>query len=583
MVRILGISCHYHDAAACLYGDEGVIAAAEEERFSRRKHDAAFPARATAWVLEQGGLEASDLDHVVYYEKPLRKLQRILAMTVDAYPVGISHFVPAMRSWLGEKLWVTSRIRNLGFRGEILYSEHHLSHAASAFYASPFDEAAVLTLDGVGERATTTIGKGHGLDLELIDEIWFPHSLGLLYSVFTAFLGFEVNEGEYKLMGLAAYGRPRYVDEIHRFVSLAEDGTYALDLRFFAYPRKAANWTPPFEALFGPPFASGVLEGGIDERAADIAASIQAVTEETILRLAERARSVAGSRHLCFAGGVAQNVLANARLLRDGAADAVYVPPAPGDSGGAVGAAAYLAHAVLRRPRPSPHSAYLGPSFSIDEVRQPVIAAGLPYRELERDETVHVAARMIADGRIVGWFQGRMEFGPRALGARSILADARDPTMKDKVNARIKFREPFRPFASAVLADCAGRYFEDEVSSPFMSFAVRVRDEARSRISAVTHVDGTSRIQTVDPYAQPIFYDLLQEIGRLTGEPVVLNTSFNIRGEPIVATPTDAVECFMRTSLDALFIEGFVVLPGALRIAPALSTSDGRSRAVPVA
>jgi carbamoyltransferase len=582
-VRILGISCHYHDAAACLYGDDGVIAAAEEERFSRRKHDAAFPSNAIAWVLDHAGINASDLDHVMYYEKPVRKFERILAMTVDAYPVGISHFVPAMRSWLVDKLWVASRIRKLGYRGEVLYAEHHLSHAASAYYPSPFDGSAVLTMDGVGERATTTIGRGEDLDLELIEEVHFPHSIGLLYSVFTAFLGFEVNEGEYKLMGLAAYGRPRYANQIRRLIEFNSDASYRLDTRYLAYPRTAANWTRALEEIVGPPVRRGALEDRIDERAADIAASVQLVTEEAIVRVAEHARELTGSRRLCFAGGVAQNVLANGRLLRDRIFDEVYVPSAPGDSGGALGAAAYLAHMVLRRRRVAATSPYLGPAFSATEVGRAIAESGLPSREVGREGIVREAARMIAEGRIVGWFQGRMEFGPRALGARSILADPRDPSVRDKLNARVKLRESFRPFAPAVVAERAGEYFIDTMQSPFMSFAARVRPEASSRIQAVVHADGTARLQTVAPDAHPIFYALLRELGRVTGYPLVLNTSFNIRGEPIVATPLDALECFARTSLDALFMETFVVLPGPTRTAPRHAVEGRATAAVPVA
>lgn len=560
-MRILGIACHYHDAAACLYGEEGPVAAVEEERLTRQKHDASFPRSAIRAVLEIGRTDIRSIDHVVHYEKPLRKFERILAMTTDGFPRAIDHFVPAMESWLGEKLWVSSRIRETGYRGPISYSEHHMSHAASAFYPSPFPEAAVLTLDGVGEKATTTIGRGDGLDLELLDEIHFPHSLGLLYSVFTAFLGFEVNEGEYKLMGLAAYGRPLYADAVRRLISWAEDGSYRLDLRFLGYPRRSAAWTHAFEDVFGPPFPSGALEQALDERAADIAASIQLVVEDAILSLAQQAQKRTGARDLCFAGGVAQNVLANARIVREGIFDRVYVPPAPGDSGGAVGCAAYLAHAVFRLPRPPGHQAYLGPEYSNEDVRRAVSAAGLRSRELKVDELVATAARMISAGKVVGWFQGRMEFGPRALGARSILADARDARMKDHVNAVVKYREPFRPFAPAVLAEEAALYFEGHQASPFMSFAVRVRPEARSVIPAVTHVDGTSRLQTVEQGGHPLFRELLHALRELTGHGIVLNTSFNIRGEPIVATPVDALRTFARSGIDALFLERHLILP----------------------
>ena len=566
-MRILGISCFYHDAAACLYGDEGPVAAAEEERFTRKKHDSSFPARSIDWVLQHAGITAHDLDHVVFYEKPVLKFGRILEMTVDAYPEGVGHFTPAMQSWLREKLWIADRIRKIGWAGEVLYGQHHLSHAASAYYPSSFDEAAVVTLDGVGERATSTIGRGNGLELELLEEIDFPHSLGLLYSVFTAFLGFEVNEGEYKLMGLAAYGRPRYADQVRRLVLVADDRSYRLDLRYFAFSRRPAAWSALFEDAFGRPFPPGSLEGEIDQRAADIAASIQEVTEEAILAVATRARDLTGSRRLCFGGGVAQNVLANGRILRERLFDQMYVPSAPGDSGGALGAAAYVTHAVLRLPRSRAPHAYLGPAYTSDDVRRAVAESGLPSREVDRPQLVREAARMIAGGRIVGWFQGRMEFGPRALGARSILADARDPAMKEKVNARIKYRERFRPFAPSVVRDDVDRYFEDLPMSPFMSFAARARPEVRDVIPAVIHADGTSRIQTVGPDDQPVYYELLQELGRLTGHRVVLNTSFNLRGEPIVATPADALECFVRTSLDALFLENLIVEPRPMEVA----------------
>ena len=464
-----------------------------------------------------------------------------------------------MQSWLREKLWVASRIRTTGWTGEILYGQHHLSHAASAYFPSPFDEAAVLTLDGVGEWATTSVWRGHGNRLEPLWQIDFPHSLGLLYSVFTAFLGFEVNEGEYKLMGLAAYGRPRYVDQVRRLVRIAEDRSYRLDLRYFAYPRRPAAWLAPFEEGFGRPFPPGSLEGAVDERAADIAASVQEVTEEAILGMAERAKSLTGQRRLCVGGGVAQNVLANGRILREGLFDEVYVPSAPGDSGGALGAAAYVAHAILRAPRSrSPH-AYLGPSYTPADVAAAARSSGLRYRAVDRSELIREAARMIAAGKIVGWFQGRMEFGPRALGARSILADPRDPGMKDKVNARIKYREAFRPFAPSLAIDDVPRYFEDRPMSRFMSFAARARSDARTAIPAVIHADGTSRIHTVGPDDHPVYYALLDELGRLTGHRVVLNTSFNVRGEPIVESPADAIDCFVRTDLDALFLENVIL------------------------
>ena len=456
---ILGISCFYHDAAACLLRDGQIVAAAEEERFSRKKHDADFPARAVDYCLEAGGIEAEDLDYVVFYEKPLLKFERIVASYAATFPRSRRMFVQAMQTWLGEKLWVRSGIRKaLGYPGQILFSEHHLSHAASAYFPSPYTDAAVVTADGIGEWSSTTIGIGSGIDIELTHEIRFPHSLGLLYSAFTAYLGFEINEGEYKVMGMAAYGQPRYVDRVRQLIDLAQDGSFRLDMRYFAYHRGSHTFDPAFVELFGPPRDP---EAGLEEKYADIAASIQVVTEEVMLGIARRARELSGSRNLCMAGGVALNVLANTRVLREAGFENLWVQPAAGDSGGCIGAATYLHHTVLRNEqRHAMESAYLGPSFSNTAIRAFLEREGIAHTTVPDGAIAPTVARLLADNHVVGWFQGRMEFGPRALGARSILANPTDASMKDTLNAKIKHREAFRPFAPSTLKEAASTYFD---------------------------------------------------------------------------------------------------------------------------
>ena len=535
---ILGLSCFYHDAAACLLRDGVVVAAAEEERFSRKKHDACFPLHAARYCLEAAGIEAADLDYVVFYEKPLLKFERILAGLAATFPRSRRMFVQATQTWLAERLWVRSRIRTaLDYAGPIMFGEHHLSHAASAYFPSPFSDAAILTADGVGEWASTTVGIASGIDLQLTHEIRYPHSLGLLFSAFTAYLGFEVNDGEYKVMGMAAYGRPRYADRVRRLIALAEDGSFHLDMRYFAYQRGQRTFDTAFIELFGPPRHP---EADLDERYADIAASIQLVTEEAMLGLARRARELSGSSNLCLAGGVALNVLANARILREAGFENLWVQPAAGDSGGCIGAATYLYHTVLRcEPRHPMDSAYLGPSFSDDEIHAFLDADGIAYTPLARDAIARTVARMLANNNVVAWFQGRMEFGPRALGARSILANPTDASMKDTLNAKIKHREPFRPFAPSTLEEAASTFFDFDgrtrrVTSPYMLLVAQVRQDKRHLLPAITHVDGTARVQTVSRVQNPLFYDVIQEFGRLTGVPVVVNTSFNVRGEPIV-------------------------------------------------
>jgi carbamoyltransferase len=573
-MNILGISCFYHDAAACLVRDGELVAAAEEERFSRRKHDAGFPHGAIRYCLAAGGIAPGDLDYVVFYEKPLVKFERILAGYVATFPRSRVAFTRAMETWLTEKLWIRPTLRGeLKYKGPILFGDHHVSHAASAFYLSPYDEAAIVTADGVGEWTTTTIGHGRGLDLELVKELRYPHSLGLLYSAFTTYLGHEANEGEYKVMGMAAYGEPRYYDQVRQLVQLAEDGSFQLDMRYFAYHATLQGVSRRFVELFGPPRAP---DDSLDERTADIAASIQKVTEDALVAIARHAGELTGARHLVMAGGVALNCLANARILREAGFDGVWVQPAAGDSGGAVGAALHLYHMVLRGPRRGPlRNAYLGPAYDNDTIQAFLESQEIVYERLAPGEVARTTSALLAEGHVVGWFQGRMEFGPRALGARSILADPRDPRMKDLLNEKIKHREPFRPFAPSVLLDAADDYFDLGCPSPYMLFVADVRPEQRARIPAVAHVDGTARLQTVTPDENGRYADLLHEFGQRTGVPVLVNTSFNVRGEPIVCTPAEAYNCFSHTDIDYLVLGDHLVSRAAKR---PLAPYAGRTR-----
>jgi len=565
-LNILGLSCFYHDAGACLLRDGELVAAAEEERFTRLKHDSSLPVHAASYCLDAGNVDPDQLDYVIFYEKPLLKFERIVAGYAATYPRSRGAFVKAMQTWLGSKLWVRGQIRDgLGFDGEVLFGEHHQSHAASAFFPSPFADAAVLTADGVGEWASTTLGIGHDIDLELSHEIRYPHSLGLLYSAFTAYLGFEVNEGEYKVMGMAAYGRPTQVDKVRKLIHLVDDGSYRLDLRYLGYAHGLRSIDEPFVELFGPPRAPGPE---LEDRFADIAASIQVVTEEAMLGLARRARALSGSDNLCMAGGVALNVLANARILRESGFKRVWVQPAAGDAGGCVGAATYLHHTVLRNPRRyQMDTAYLGPGYSNAEIREFLQQEGVEFTLLEDGDIAPCVARLIADNNVVGWFQGRMEFGPRALGARSILANPTDPTTKDTLNAKIKHREAFRPFAPSTLVEAASTYFDfgspiGDVESPFMLLTARVRPDKQHLLPAITHLDGTARVQTVSRAQNPLYYALIEEFGKLTGVPVLVNTSFNVQGEPIVCTPAEAFNSFAHTDMDYL-VMGNALVPAS--------------------
>jgi carbamoyltransferase len=581
---ILGISAFYHDSAACLLAGDRIVAAAQEERFTRVKGDERFPREAARYCLAEAGIQASNLDAVVFYEKPLLKFERLLETYLDIAPRGLASFRRAGPLWMKDRLYVERAIRAglEGYKGKLLYTEHHEAHAASAYYPSPCDEAAILTIDGVGEWATATIGIGRGAELELLEEMRFPDSLGLLYSAFTYHSGFRVNSGEYKLMGLAPFGQPRYVDRIYSdLLKVHDDGSFTLDQRFFDYRGGLRMTNRNFNRLFdGPP---RLPEAPLSQREMDLACSVQRVCEEIVLRMARHAHRRTGLDKLCLAGGVALNAVANGRLAREGPFAEIWVQPAAGDAGGAVGAAYVARHKYFARPRSakagmdSMHAALLGPEFDADSIRHALEGAGAHYDEVTNRTPEEQAAEMIADGKVVGWFQGRMEFGPRALGARSILADARDPDMQSRLNQKIKFREGFRPFAPSVLSERAGDYFELRGESPYMTLVApvaaarrrpsgtsgaaglsRVR-EVRSEIPAVTHLDYSARVQTVSCEQNAGFHTLISSFADRTGCPVIVNTSFNVRGEPIVCTPADAFACFARTAIDALAIGPFLV------------------------
>mgnify|MGYP005838301129 CR=1 FL=1 len=597
MTAILGISAFYHDSAAALVVDGEIVAAAQEERFTRRKHDHRFPVHAIDYCLREAGLRAGDLDHVGFYDKPLLKFGRLLETYVSYAPRGFRSFLRAMPLWLGQKLHLR-REMNRGLRQEyrrpFLFASHHESHAASAFFPSPFEEAAILTLDGVGEWATASYGTGLGNRIVLTHELRFPHSLGLLYSAFTYFTGFKVNSGEYKLMGLAPYGTPRYADVIlERLIDLKEDGSFRMDMSYFNYCQGLTMTSKRFDRLFGGPPRKP--ETPITEREMDIAASIQSVTEEVVLRMARHVHAQTGLRRLCLAGGVALNCVANGRVLREGPFEDLWIQPAAGDAGGALGVALFIWHQLLNRPRTAErldrqHGSLLGPRFGDDEIRAFLDRTGAKYRYFENDDELcdHVADLMAGE-KVVGWLQGRMEFGPRALGGRSILGDARSERMQSVMNLKIKFRESFRPFAPSVLQDRVHEYFDvrPREPSPYMLLVADVRESRRvplnggrngfrgfeklkvrrSVVPAVTHVDYSARVQTVDADRHGRYYRLLRRFEEKTGCPVVVNTSFNIRGEPIVCSPEQAYRCFLATNMDALVLERFVLLkseqPGA--------------------
>jgi carbamoyltransferase len=559
-VNILGLSCFYHDAAAALLRDGNLVAAAHEERFTRKRHDPDLPVQATRYCLEEAGIAVGDLDYVVFYDKPFTKLERILITYLSTFPRSLPSFTKSIPIWMKEKLWVPNLIhRHLGYDGEVLFAEHHQSHAASAFLCSPFEEAAILTCDGVGEWATSTQGVGRGSSFELLHEVRFPHSVGLLYSAFTYYLGFKVNSAEYKVMGAAPYGEPRFADLIlEHLVDLREDGSFKLNMKYFAYDYGLTMTNHHFDRLFGEPRREP--ESEMKQFHWDVAASVQKVTEEIVLRMARNLHERTGMKNLCMAGGVALNCVANGRIVREGPFDDLWVQPAAGDAGGALGAALFAHNAVLGNPRSfRMDHAYWGPSWSDEDIRRYLDSRGAPYRTLGRDEMIEDTARRLdEDQAVVGWFQGRLEWGPRSLGSRSILADARNEANWKRVNLKIKFRESFRPFAPAVLAEKAGDWFDIDRESPYMLLVCQVRPGRK--VPAVTHVDGSARLQTVTRDAHAEFYDLLSAFDRRTGCPVLINTSFNVRGEPIVCSPDDAYLCFMRTNMDVLVLGNQILL-----------------------
>ena len=563
-MNILGISCFYHDAAAALVQDGRLTAAAQEERFTRKKHDQDFPGHAIDFCLERSNLKPQDLDYVVFYDKPFVKFDRILQTYIATWPKGLFSFLKAMPIWIKEKIWIPQTIKSeLDYEGEILFAEHHVSHAASAFLVSPFEEAAILTTDGVGEWDTTTYGIGRGNDISLLKSIQFPHSLGLFYSAFTYYLGFRVNSAEYKVMGLAPYGEPRFYDLIMReLVTTREDGSFNLNMRYFTYEYGLKMTGRKFTGLFGEPVRKP--ESSLTQFHKDVAASLQKATDTIMVNMARHVERETEMKYLCMAGGVALNCVSNSKILENTSFHDIFVQPAAGDAGGAVGAAYYVHNTILGNPRTfAMNHVFLGPEFSDEQIEAMLKSKNVSYRKFDRHELLRETAQLIANQKVVGWFQGRMEFGPRALGNRSIIADARNPKNQSVVNLKIKFRESFRPFAPTILEDRTEEYFEFDRPSPYMLFVANVRTDKRT-IPAVTHVDGSARLQTISRQQNPLYYDLVAEFDRQTGCPVIINTSFNVRGEPIVCTPEDAWRCFMRTEMDCLVMGSFIIEKGKL-------------------
>jgi carbamoyltransferase len=583
---ILGISCYYHDSAAALIKDGAVIAAAQEERFTRKKHDHNFPSNAIAFCLKQGGITAADVEYVAFYDKPLLKFERILETYLAYAPLGIRSFLMAMPLWLKEKLWIPSMIRDEleGFDGKLLFMDHHESHAASAYYPSPFTSAAFLTLDGVGEWTTTSYGVGKGNTLRMMGEMSFPHSLGLLYSAFTYFTGFRVNSAEYKVMGLAPYGEPKYVQTIYdNLIDLKEDGSFKMNMKYFDYCAGLTMTNSKFAGLFGGP--ARAQESKLTQREMDLARSLQEVTEEIMLRMARHVHRETGEENLVLAGGVALNCVGNGRLLREGPFKNIWIQPAAGDAGGALGAALFTWYGILGKNRTvtpgrdSQRGSYLGPVYSDEQIEHFLRMTEVPYRKLSREDLVDTVADLIAEENVIGWFQGRMEFGPRALGGRSIIGDARSAKMQSVMNLKIKYRESFRPFAPSVLREKVSDFFDLDRESPYMLLVAQVTNDRkipmtaaqeslfgieklnipRSDIPAVTHIDYSARVQTVDREDNDLYYDIIKRFYDKTGCAVIINTSFNVRGEPIVCRPEEAYRCFMRTEMDYLVMGSFVV------------------------
>ncbi|MBX3707342.1 MAG: carbamoyltransferase [Pseudomonadales bacterium] len=595
-MRVLGVSAYYHDSAAALVDDGRIVAAAQEERFTRKKHDSSFPERAIGYCLEEAGLALADIDYVVFYDKPFLKFERLLETYLAFAPRGFNSFRMSMPIWLKEKLFQKTMLRNefrkfdaeFDWENRLLFSEHHLSHAASAFYPSPFEEALVLTMDGVGEWTTTSAAIGRGNELKIIRELHFPHSLGLLYSAVTYYIGFKVNSGEYKVMGLAPYGEPVFKElMLTKLMDLKPDGTFRLNMEYFNYCTGLTMTNDKFSQLFGRPVRQRE-DDLLDQFHMNMAASVQAVTEEVVTRLVRSLTAETGLRNVCLAGGVALNCVANGKLVREGVVENLWVQPAAGDAGGALGAALLAHHLYQQQPRrvdptrlDGMNGSYLGPQYSQDDIEQRLSACGARFKVLpDREAMIDTCAGILASEKVLGWCQGRMEFGPRALGARSILGDPRSPAMQKVMNLKIKYRESFRPFAPSVLREDVSRYFETDVDSPYMLLVDKVKPEIcrpmteaeeklfgidklnvqRSDLPAITHVDYTARVQTVHEQTNPDYYALLRRFKDLTGCSVLINTSFNVRGEPPVCSPEDAFKCFMGTEMDALIVGNCLML-----------------------
>lgn len=582
---ILGISAFYHDSAACIVKNGEIIAAAQEERFTRKKHDHNFPQKAIEYCLKEAGITANQLDLVAFYDKPFLKFERLLETYLTYAPIGFQSFIKAIPLWIKEKLWMKEMIKDkLGYEGKVIFPEHHESHAASAFYPSPFQNAAIITMDGVGEWTTTSFGFGDGNDIQLLADIKFPHSLGLLYSAFTYYTGFKVNSGEYKVMGLAPYGEPKYKQLIYdHLIDVKEDGSFRMNMEYFNYCQGLTMTNEKFHRLFGGP--PRVPETKLTQKEMDLARSLQEVTEEIVLKIGNHVYKETGLKDVCLAGGVALNCVANGRLLREGPFENIWIQPAAGDAGGALGAALIGWYKYFNNPRTADgktdqqKGSYLGPQFSDEEIYSFIQSKNLKAKKLNDDDLINTVADLIADEKVIGWFDGRMEFGPRALGARSIIGDARSPKMQATMNIKIKFREGFRPFAPSVLYEKVSEYFEIDKESPYMLLVADVKKERRrkmteeeeklwgidklnvirSDIPAITHVDYSARLQTVHKETNPRYHKLIETFEKKTGCAVIINTSFNVRGEPIVCTPEDAYKCFMRTNIDYLVLGNYLL------------------------
>ncbi len=557
-MNILGVSCFYHDSSAALLQDGKITAAAQEERWTRKKHDISFPENAIRYCLEQAGITIKQVDAVGFYEKPILKFERLLSSHLETFPKSYKVFVQALPSWITEKLRIPNILRKkFKYEGNVFFVDHHMAHAASSFHASPFEEAAIFTADGVGEWTTTTLGYGKGAEVTLLKELHFPHSLGLLYSAVTAHLGFKVNNDEYKVMGLAPYGKPTYYDEFKKIIDVKEDGSYRLDMKYFTFHYGARMLSRKFEEKFGP---TRRKEGPVEERHKDIAASLQKVVEEVVFAAVNHLQGITKTKNLCLAGGVALNSVANGKLTRMTPFKNVYVPPAPSDPGAAVGAATVVYHMLLGKPRTAVMDrADLGPGFSHSQIKEFLDSKQVAYREIPEKELTKTVAKLLWENNVVGWFQGRMEFGERALGNRSILANPCNPEMKDILNLKVKHREQFRPFAPVITAEDTNKYFDADIEVPFMSFVYPVKEPKRKLLPAITHVDGSGRLQTIRKGANPRYYGVIKEFEKLSKVPILVNTSFNIRGEPIVMTPEHAYRCFTGTGIDYLVLDTFLI------------------------